>query len=163
MIAAGALVIVLGASSTNDVLGEYNGAGDTTRDMTFRFDEGHTGTVEQSFYLRNEGDEAVTAERFDHYDDDSLTWDTSDCGEAPVWQAGEDCTVTAVWAPGTALDGFHEASVVLLSDDADRPELTLYASADKESEGCSTASAAWGLWALGLLALRRRGARRPAG
>ncbi|MCP4810090.1 MAG: hypothetical protein GY913_20305 [Proteobacteria bacterium] len=157
MIAAGYLVVVLGGNSEgSDPVGEYDGAGDATHAIVFRFDEGQAGTIEQNFYLRNQGDEPVTAERFDAYDDASLYWDHSDCGDTPTIAAGDECVVTAVWAPDSADSGFHEASLVLLSDDADRPELNLYATADKEKDGCSTASAAWSLWLAGLLLLRRR-------
>lgn len=161
MIAAGTLVVVLGANNVDEAIGDYDGAGDTTRDMAFRFDEDLTGTLTQSFYLRNSGDEAVTGERFDPYNDDSLEWDASDCGEVPTWEPGGECTVSVTWAPDTALDGYHEATLILFSDDAERPELTLFASADKESEGCSAiGSRALGvgwLLAAGLL-IRRRSA-----
>ena len=151
-----ALVVVLASNSEGtDPIGDWDGAGNASHDGYFRYDETLGGEVWQAFRLRNEAEDSVTIELFETWTDGGLDWDLDSCGAAIVLAPGEDCEIRSTW--NTAETSYQQAEVIVHSDDAERPEISIVVSAEGlEDEGCSTVPGpAWLAW-LAIVGLRRK-------
>ncbi|MED5373272.1 MAG: MYXO-CTERM sorting domain-containing protein [Myxococcota bacterium] len=155
--------VVLGANNADDEpLGDFTPTGNVSTSATYDFYPDVSGAqLEQSFILRNDGDEDLTLDAPQIWDDQELTVSLGDCEGLSVLAAGERCTFTVTLLADAALPGSYSGRLEVETNDPDAEVFSFEAVFEKPADGsgCSSApNAGWGLWvlALGLLGWRRR-------